>query len=281
MKKLDENTFEITSWIELQEVLFDGKDTDLDRFRSDYAYRGAYNAEHRLITSLQRLGRKPSESERHIIRNFKKYSPINTLIGQYENIWNWIALGQHYGLPTRLLDWSFSPYIALHFMADFEKGFDQDGAIWMVNFIEIRKTLPKALTSKILEKGILTFTPAELAEEIGNSIEEIEAYKNKHDNFLMFMEPPSIDDRIISQFALSSFMLDPDSDKNAYLKDHPTLYKKLIVPAHLKWEIRDKLDQANISERIIYPGLEGLSKWLKRWYYEKNEDKRWSLKEPP
>lgn len=277
MKEVGQNTFEVSSWIELQEVLFEGKDQELDRFRSEYAYRGAFTAEHRLITSLQRLGRKPSEYERHIIRNFQKYSPINTLVGQYENIWNWMALGQHYGLPTRLLDWSFSPYIALHFMADFEKGFDQDGAIWMVNFIEIRKTLPKSLTSKILEKGILTFTPAELAEDIGNSIEEIKAYKKEHGNFLMFMEPPSIDDRIVSQFALSSFMLDPDLNINTYLQDHPALYKKLIIPARLKWEIRDKLDQANISERIIYPGLEGLSKWLKRWYFEKNESKRWTI----
>ena len=277
MKQIGDNTFEVTSWIELQEVLFEGKDTSLDRYRSDYVFRGAYNADHRLVTSIQRLGRKPSQYEHHIIRNFQKYSPINTLVGQYENIWNWIALGQHYGLPTRLLDWSFSPYIALHFMANFDKGFHQDGAIWMVNFIEIRKELPEELTSKIQAKGFLTFTPKDLADEIGNSIEEINAYRKKHGNFLMFMEPPSIDDRFISQFALSSFMLDPDSDKNEYLKNHPTLYKKIIVPARLKWEIRDKLDQSNISERIIYPGLEGLSKWLKRWYYEKNEEKRWTL----
>lgn len=88
---------------------------------------------------------------------------------------------------------------------------------------------------------------------------------------------PSIDDRIISQFALSSFLLDPDSNKNEYLQNRPSLYKKLIIPADLKWEIRDKLDQANISERIIYPGLEGLSKWLKRWHFEKDEEKRWTL----
>lgn len=277
MKTVGKNTFIVNSWIELQEILFEGKDTELDRFRSNYAFRGSYNAEFGLETSIQLLGRKPSEYEPYIMRNFQKYSPVNTLIGQYENIWNWIALGQHYGLPTRLLDWSFSPYIALHFMADFEKGFDQDGAIWMVDFIEIRKNLPKELTSKILNKGFHTFTPTELAKEIGNSIAEIEAYKDKHGNFLMFMEPPSIDDRIISQFALSSFMLDPDSNKNKFLENHPSFYKKLIIPARLKWEIRDKLDQANISERIIYPGLEGLSKWLKRWYFEKNEDKRWTV----
>jgi hypothetical protein len=44
------------------------------------------------------------------------------------------------------------------------------------------------------------------------------------------------------------------------------LYKKIIIPAELKWEIRDKMDQANITERVLFPGLDGLSQWLRRHY---------------
>ena len=42
--------------------------------------------------------------------------------------------------------------------------------------------------------------------------------------------------------------------------------RKLVIPAELKWEVRDKLDQANITERVLFPGLDGLSAWLRRYY---------------
>ena len=42
---------------------------------------------------------------------------------------------------------------------------------------------------------------------------------------------------------------------------------KVVIPAELKWEIRDKLDQSNITERVLFPGLDGLCAWLSRQYY--------------
>ena len=51
-----------------------------------------------------------------------------------------------------------------------------------------------------------------------------------------------------------------------WLNQHHIAFKKVIIPAALKWEVRDKLDQANITERVLFPGLDGLSTWLKRHY---------------
>jgi len=277
VKIIDQNTFEAENWIDLHDYLFNDYESDKDRFRSRYAYRGISNCKYGLETSLQRIGRIPSLVEEHLIRNFKKYSPINTLSGDYNNIWNWISLGQHHGLPTRLLDWTFSPNVALHFMSENTKSYDVNGVIWMVNFIEVKNHLPDILKEKLKEKNHLGFATNELKELVGDSIEHIKSFTKSNGNGLIFFEPPSIDERIVNQFAMFSFMLDPDTDKLAWLNQHPTLYKRIIIPKELKWEIRDKLDQANISERIIYPGLDGISKWLARWYSEKNKSKTWQI----
>lgn len=276
MKSINEIT--ISSWIELQEVLFkDCYDKKTDRNRSNYVFRGIVNKEYSLTTSLQRIGTVPSEIEKHLLRNFKKYSPVNTLCDDYNNIWNWIALGQHHGLPTRLLDWTYSPYIALHFLSEDIRLYDKDGVLWMVDIFNIKKYLPQILKDELEKEGGYTFTSEQLKYTIGDDIYKIDKFKEDNDNSLIFFESPSLDDRIVNQYALFSFLLDPDSGHSNWLIKHPDVYKKIIIPKEVKWEIRDKLDQANISERIIYPGLDGISQWLRRWYSEKHDIKKWKV----
>jgi hypothetical protein len=82
----------------------------------------------------------------------------------------------------------------------------------------------------------------------------------------VFLEPPSIDDRIVNQFALFSLMSTPTQAMDIWLAAHADVSRKIIIPASLKWEVRDKLDQAGITERVLFPGLDGLTTWLTRYY---------------
>jgi hypothetical protein len=41
---------------------------------------------------------------------------------------------------------------------------------------------------------------------------------------------------------------------------------KVVIDKSLKWEVRDKLDQCNMTERVLFPGLDGVCAWLKRHY---------------
>ncbi len=83
---------------------------------------------------------------------------------------------------------------------------------------------------------------------------------------MAFIEPPSLDDRILNQFAIFSIVSNPGMGLDDWLRQHPDLVRRVAIPAELKWEVRDKLDQANINERTLFPGLDGLSRWLGRYY---------------
>lgn len=257
-----DNDIIVNSWEELQRELFRNTwDDKLNRFRSPYIYRGLSNKEYDLKTSLIRLGGNYAELEPHLLRNFKKYTHHDASPGN--SVWNWLAVAQHFGLPTRLLDWTFSPYIALHLAtADFRR-YDIVAAIWCINNLKTNEFLPEKLKKVIAEEGSNVFT-AEMLEPVCSSLKALKALQEK--DFVMFLEPPSLDLRIVHQYALFSIMSNPEAALHCWLDQHADLYFRIIIPAKLKWEIRDKLGQANITERVLFSGLNGLSQWLKRQY---------------
>ncbi|HSO20563.1 MAG TPA: FRG domain-containing protein, partial [Desulfosarcina sp.] len=91
------------------------------------------------------------------------------------------------------------------------------------------------------------------------------------DELVLFFEPPSIDARIVNQFAFFSVMSSPTAQLDRWLANRPDIYGRIVIPKELKWEIRDKLDQANITERTLFPGLDGLASWLMRHYTPRSE----------
>jgi hypothetical protein len=218
---------------------------------------------HSLSSSLVRLARDQADVRRvevALLRNFRKYAHGEA--AGTDSIWDWLALGQHRGLPTRLLDWTYSPLVALHFATDNPGEFDSDGVVWCVNFVEANKRLPSRLRRILEQEGSDTFTVEMLAEF--ETLREFDALSREP--FVIFLEPPALDQRILNQLALFSVMSSAEAELSDWLERHPDLCRRVEVPAALKWEVRDKLDQANINERVLFPGLDGLSRWLARYY---------------
>jgi len=249
------------SWAEVQEALFrDSWDVRLSRHRSPFIYRGLNLSGHGLETSLQRLGGPYDRLERHLLRNFRKYAHSDDNFGG--STWNWLALAQHHGLPTRLLDWTYSPYVALHFATNELDHIGEDARIWCLNYVGLNQYIPEKLRSVIEKESSNVYTP-ELLDTVIRTLDELSDFE---ETFLLFLEPPSIDNRIVNQYALFSMLSKSEALLEDWLHDHPGLFYSIRIPAELKWEIRDKLDQANITERVLFPGLGGLSLWLKRHY---------------
>jgi len=250
------------SWGHLHELLFADSWRDrLQRFRSDFAFRGRARPDEPLVPSLVRLGGETRRLETHLLRNFRKYAARGDVPA--DSVWNWLALGQHHGLPTRLLDWTYSPYVALHFVTADLTRYDEDGVVWLVDYVRAHERVPERLRTALDREGANLFTP-ELLAEAAPTIDALQ--RLGEEPFALFLEPPSLDERIVNQYALFSLVSDVALPLDRWLEDHQELARRVVVPAELKWEVRDKLDQANITERVLFPGLDGLSSWLARHY---------------
>ncbi|HEY7529070.1 MAG TPA: FRG domain-containing protein [Gemmatimonadota bacterium] len=254
----------VRSWSEVHDLLFANSWQEaLGRFRSTYAFRGVAESTYALTTSLARLGEEGVRHEGHLLRNFRKYAHRGAVPG--DSIWNWLALAQHHGLPTRLLDWTYSPYVALHFVTADTGRYDRDGVIWCVDYAETNRLLPAPLRKALKEEGSYVFT-TEMIAGVARTLGDFDGLASAAGEFVAFLEPPSFDERLVNQFALFSLLSSPTADLETWLDEHPRRHRRVVVPAELKWEIRDKLDQANITERVMFPGLDGLSRWLTRYY---------------
>ena len=119
----------VDSWNGLLEILYaESWREDLGRYRSRFAFRGLGDADYRLRTTLIRLGGDSAFLERHLLRNFRKYAHRDVV--DTDSVWNWLAVAQHHRLPTRLLDWTYSPLVALHHATSELDIYQRDGVVW-------------------------------------------------------------------------------------------------------------------------------------------------------
>jgi hypothetical protein len=251
----------VSSWREFDDAV-DGADDLGDRggrAHSSLVFRGLARSNYTNRSSLARLGTGSAGLEPHLIRNFRKYAHRER---PGPALWDWLSLAQHHGLPTRLLDWTFSPFVAAHFATATSEG--HEAIVWAVDCAAAHRLLPPVLRSALEEEGATVFT-TELLAECAPTLSQLDALGGD-EPFVLFFEPPSLDDRIVNQSAVLSTMSHPAADMDDWLDAHPDVWHAWRITPEAKAEIRERLDQANINERVLLPGLDGLAAWLRRYY---------------
>ena len=277
---------QITTLEQINKIIWDQQyQSTLMRNRSPYLYRGLPNSNYHLVTSLRRnCKEKKNDIELAILRNFVKYAALEDPALK-TSIWRQMIVGQHHGLPSRLLDWTYSVLIALHFATSGENLDDMSknaAVLWQIDILEMNKRLPKNYQTTLKNESafLMTVDMMDSLTRGGNTYDILNRYDSDMGTASMvFLEPPSIDQRIIGQYSYFSIIpsrienLQDDTGIETFL-DETQNTVKYIISTDLKWRIRDMLDQMNINERILFPGLDGITSWMTRHYYVRSGEQQ-------
>jgi FRG domain len=248
-------------WRDVDEWIWDaGRSGEARQPRAAVAFRGSSLMGDELASSLARRGGEYAGRERYLLRTFRKYAYRHGERGWTD--WEWLALARHHGLPTRILDWSFSPLIGLHFAT--LRHPDEAGTVWAVDYRQVHAELPPPLSRILEEHDALLFT-AEMLAEVSSTLDGFDRLGRDAD-LVVFFEPPSIDDRVLNQLSVFSAMSSATARLDHWLARHPGAARRLVIPPETKAEVRERLDFLGITERVFFPGPGGLAAFLTRYY---------------
>lgn len=179
------------------------------------------------------------QTEKNLIQNFRNLAWSLVPDPESLSLGDWLAVGRHHQLPTRLLDWSESPLIAAWFaVTSLPK---KDACVWMLK-PDDQKDLHTVKKTSELDVSY-------------------------PDSDVIRFDPPVMDPRFRSQlglFTADSFQEDDGSPIN-YVpleKHRPDSLQKFIIPASHKDGFRRKLSRLGIDAFTVFPDLDGLGQQL-------------------
>jgi hypothetical protein len=252
-----------------------------------WAFRGHGDAGYPLETTLYRGSQRLNcpkeilvEREAWILRQFQRraHHYIKDPPSVDERL-EWLALIQHYGGPTRLLDFSHSFYVAAFFAIEQAEG---DAAVWGVNLSRIERILAKKL--KLRQGG----TTHDINQAHIQYIHRFLGAKNGQP-LVVSVEPERLNERISIQQGLFLFPCDLTCSFKANLAKtfsgeleerdaeqwSETLEKqlsndeiavvKIILPRSIHREALDDLHKMNVTSATLFPDLTGFARSL--YYY--------------
>jgi len=190
----------------------------------------------------------------------KSYPYLNTVP---ENEFEWMFLAQHYGLPTRLLDWSLNPLVALYFAVEnasfnkneedldeegkyaFNKAYPKGAAVYVINPVEINKTVHNI-------NNVVDITQNSDLQSLYSS------YTEEKDPHPICIKGNFKNERITSQlgnFTLHGTFIHP-LDYYTVLQDK---FIKIFIPEKFTMKIKNELNVLGINKNFVYPGLDSLA----------------------
>lgn len=272
---------------------------ELDNFFLEaFIFRGQIDSDWLLETSIERAMKKYSylndsttgyeAEEKWMITEFsKKYSLYSNRIPSDENYFEWLAIMQHYGAPTRLLDFTYSFFVALYF-ATIES--EKNSCIWFLNRFQLKDKLneknklgyrkDESLKDEINDLHI-AFSNKFIANQKDLTLDQVQTIIPLEPNFFterlanqqgLFLMPSdsrdSFNNNLIqaldlkfSEFKKIKFEeLIKHSIQKPYITNLSII--KLIIPYNIHAEIQEYLYKINITAETLFSGIEGLAKSL-------------------
>ncbi len=214
-------------------------------------YRGQSNADWKLLPTLARRGDGIS-IELDLLARFKQNASL-LLQPPPDSDWGWLTVMQHYRVPTRLLDWTESPLVALYFAVQSRE--DHDGALWMLNPAELN------MASNILpdyaphipslgDQATHNYRPSSLASEQISRLKPIAVISPRN--------TPRM------QAQLSVFTITHRDAVGVEDVDDGAHVHKFKIPNSAKSSLREELTQLAITRFQLFPELQSLSTLLDR-----------------